>query len=614
MLHDRHAADDAFQATFIILARKANSLRQPAALGPWLYGVATRTALKLRGRDIRRRLAERQAAVGTSTEPLDALVWRDLQPVLDEAIASLPEHFRVPFVLHHLEGGRQQSPGGRPAWLNCPQGTIAARLARAKERLRGRLAHKGLAASVGGLLALLSKNVASAGVPGTLLGSTARAATVAAGQEMALEAGPAAVAALAQGGIKAMIVTKVKLAAAVLLLAGVAGGGVGLFGQPTAGEVQTGAKQGGGLKPAAGQGQRPRRRTRAAQTRTKTIAFQNAHSTADPAGWPAAAGLSSGSRHHPASRLPPVKRGIPSIYQESRDDYDIVVECLVDRLDPPRFFPMVGPAQLRHLHYKCTVHFTEIIECSFPFPFQSRRRRSEVVFMDRDQLYLFNVAAEKAIGMQQAEKDFQVAEFYRRTGHPGSARFYYELVCRRYPGTTFAEKAAKHLLEAASDRPRTLAVVNGQAILDEEVFAAAYLTSADAHPLPGVALPWQLTANRKETLDRLVEREVVLQKALGTFGDKNPMILAKLQEVASRQFDRQWVQPAKKKANLKDDEELLAVLRKQGTSLEAVGRQWQRDFMAREYRRSCVMGTPGPSSISPEVNPPARNGGELLRS
>ncbi len=86
--------------------------------------------------------------------------------------------------------------------------------------------------------------------------------------------------------------------------------------------------------------------------------------------------------------MPRVARGIPYIYEEFRDDYDYVVELMADHIDPPRFYPLIGPAQLHHCHYKCTVFYTETIESNYPFPFQAKRRRSEVIYIDRDHLHM----------------------------------------------------------------------------------------------------------------------------------------------------------------------------------------------------------------------------------
>jgi hypothetical protein len=86
--------------------------------------------------------------------------------------------------------------------------------------------------------------------------------------------------------------------------------------------------------------------------------------------------------------MPRVTRGIPYIYEEFRDDIEFTVEKLVDKVDPPRFFPLIGPAQLHHCHWKCTVYFTETIDSSHPFPFRLKRRRAEVVYIDKDHLHL----------------------------------------------------------------------------------------------------------------------------------------------------------------------------------------------------------------------------------
>ncbi len=86
--------------------------------------------------------------------------------------------------------------------------------------------------------------------------------------------------------------------------------------------------------------------------------------------------------------LPAITRGIPWIYEEFREDFEFTVEKLVDRVDPPRFFPLVGPAQLHHCHWKCTVYYNETIESNYPFPFLVKKRRAEVVYIDKDHLHL----------------------------------------------------------------------------------------------------------------------------------------------------------------------------------------------------------------------------------
>jgi hypothetical protein len=85
--------------------------------------------------------------------------------------------------------------------------------------------------------------------------------------------------------------------------------------------------------------------------------------------------------------MPRVTRGVPYIYEEFRDDIEFTVEKISDVVDPPRFFPLVGPAQLHHCHWKCTVYYTETFESSYPFPFRSTRRRIEVIYIDKDHLH-----------------------------------------------------------------------------------------------------------------------------------------------------------------------------------------------------------------------------------
>jgi RNA polymerase sigma factor (sigma-70 family) len=215
VLNDRHAAEDAFQVTFAVLARKAGSLKRPEALGPWLYGVATRTALKAKSREARRRACERRVAVTREAEQTDDLVWRDLRPVLDEAVARLPEKYRTPFLLHHLEGLTVAEVARR---LVCPQGTVAARLARAKERLRTRLARRGLTLSAALLGAAWQARAAAVTAP--LERTTVEAALAVAAHNTAGGLTSAAVAVLTKGVLKAMSVTKLKVAVALALLAG----------------------------------------------------------------------------------------------------------------------------------------------------------------------------------------------------------------------------------------------------------------------------------------------------------------------------------------------------------------------------------------------------------
>jgi RNA polymerase sigma factor (sigma-70 family) len=218
VLRDAHEAEDAFQATFLLLVRKAGSLRRPDRLGPWLYGVAYRTAQRARGRAARRRPLPGSESLAAPAAA-DELLWNDLRPVLDDAIERLPTKYRTPFVLCYLQGMTQAQAA---LHLGCPPGTVATRLSRARQRLRTRLARHGLGAAVGLLTAGLAARAAPAVPPG-VLASAVRAA-------LALSAGPcsagalsAPVSALLKGVCKAMLMEKVRMAILALAALGAVG-------------------------------------------------------------------------------------------------------------------------------------------------------------------------------------------------------------------------------------------------------------------------------------------------------------------------------------------------------------------------------------------------------
>ena len=87
--------------------------------------------------------------------------------------------------------------------------------------------------------------------------------------------------------------------------------------------------------------------------------------------------------------MPKVARGVPYFYEEHRDNTQVVTELMVDKIDPPRFFPLVGPAQLHHCHWECAIYFTEIVQSDYPFPCKIRKQRVQVIYIDKDHLHLF---------------------------------------------------------------------------------------------------------------------------------------------------------------------------------------------------------------------------------
>jgi hypothetical protein len=152
--------------------------------------------------------------------------------------------------------------------------------------------------------------------------------------------------------------------------------------------------------------------------------------------------------------------------------------------------------------------------------------------------------------------------------------------------------------ELPAQAPRIVATVNGEPILAEDVYAAAYLALPEAHHLAAAERSRRITAAWGGTLKLVLEREFVLQDAFRVLGGQNAKLLKRLQETAARAFSQWWVLKTKRGAGLNDDQELRAFLRAQGTSLDAICRRWQRDFMAEEYLRNRVHGARG-NGLSP---------------
>jgi RNA polymerase sigma factor (sigma-70 family) len=175
ILVDSNDAEDAFQATFLVLVRKGGTLRDPGKLASWLYGVAYRTARKLRAKAALRTKSERQASEMPTKSDVSDMTYEELQAVLDEEISQLPEKYALPLVLCYLEGKTNAQAAAQLGW---PEGSISRRLSRARELLRSRLARRGLALSAA-LIAAVFARPAVATVPTGLLAATTRAATLA---------------------------------------------------------------------------------------------------------------------------------------------------------------------------------------------------------------------------------------------------------------------------------------------------------------------------------------------------------------------------------------------------------------------------------------------------
>jgi RNA polymerase sigma factor (sigma-70 family) len=229
VLRNQQDAEDAFQATFLVFVRKAAFIVPREMVGNWLYGVAHQTALKANTTTAKRRTREKQVTVMPEPAMTEQEHWSDLQPILDQEIGRLPDHYRVVIVLCDLEGKTRSQAAQQLGW---PEGTVAGRLARARTTLAKRLVQRGIVLSGGSLAAVLAQQAASAGVPGAVMTTTIHTATlVAAGKAAATAAVPAKVAALTEGVVKAMLLSKLKNMAVIVALLCLAAFGGGLLTQ-----------------------------------------------------------------------------------------------------------------------------------------------------------------------------------------------------------------------------------------------------------------------------------------------------------------------------------------------------------------------------------------------
>src|SRR5262249_24117264 len=210
-LPNLHDCEDAFQATFLVLLRKARSLGRRELLANWLYCVAHRTALKARSRSTRRQSRELPLTQEPPTNEADPIP-KDVCCILHEEVNRLPAKYRTPIILCYLEGETLAEAAVQLGW---PVGTVAGRLARARNLLKRRLQNQD-ATHVANWEAFLLHAFTPAIVPASLAHSTIRMAFSVSGTPAA---GPIAisgtVASLTEGVLKAMFLTKVKLVSAV---------------------------------------------------------------------------------------------------------------------------------------------------------------------------------------------------------------------------------------------------------------------------------------------------------------------------------------------------------------------------------------------------------------
>jgi RNA polymerase sigma factor (sigma-70 family) len=223
-----HDAEDALQATFLVLARQAASVRKRESLGSWLHGVAYRMAANVRRAAARRHKHEARANPNQTKDPSLSVAMKELQVILDEEIEALNETLRAPFVLCCLEN---QSSAEAAQQLGLEEATVRKRLSRARKLLQDRLMRRGVALTAVLAAAALGANNASAELPRYLVAATVRTATVSvAGQATTAGLVCARVAALAEGMLRSLFLDKLKTGTVIVLVVTLAGMGTGALG------------------------------------------------------------------------------------------------------------------------------------------------------------------------------------------------------------------------------------------------------------------------------------------------------------------------------------------------------------------------------------------------
>ncbi|MHB1423675.1 MAG: sigma-70 family RNA polymerase sigma factor [Gemmataceae bacterium] len=226
VLGNIHDTEDAFQATFLALARKAATVGRGDAVASWLHTVAFRIALRIRAAAQRMKTNVDLTAVESRADPSEEAQRRDLAELLDEEISRLPRKYRIPVVLCYLEG---KSYAEASRQLGVAEGTLAGRLMRARELLRKRLLRRGIGVSGAFLGVVLGEQASLAAAPAALVNTTVKAAAAhLLGESAATGAISSTVAALTEGALRSMVISKVKIVM-VALLAGLFVTGMGLL-------------------------------------------------------------------------------------------------------------------------------------------------------------------------------------------------------------------------------------------------------------------------------------------------------------------------------------------------------------------------------------------------
>ena len=217
-LPNLHDAEDACQATFLVLARKAASVRKQTSISSWLHGVACRVAISLKRDHARRRNRERGVDRPAPRDPAAEVSWREVQTILDDELQQLPERYRTPLILCYLECMTRDEAAQH---LGLSTASLRGRLERARDLLRRQLASRGVTLAAAMSAAAVGPGLAKAAPSPTLVVSLTKAAVLmAAGQPLSDSVVAAEVITLTQEILKNMFLTKLKLGTAAILCAG----------------------------------------------------------------------------------------------------------------------------------------------------------------------------------------------------------------------------------------------------------------------------------------------------------------------------------------------------------------------------------------------------------
>ncbi|MFL5342155.1 MAG: sigma-70 family RNA polymerase sigma factor [Gemmataceae bacterium] len=426
---DAHDADDAYQATFLVLVRRASAIRPREQVGNWLYGVACRTAAEARNRSARRRLHERptDAVPQPAVEPAAPQDWR---PILDQELQQLPAKYRAAVVLCELEGRPRREVARH---LGVPEGTLSSRLAAARRLLADRLTRRGVAPSLAAL-ALVMAREADAGGP--VVNETISRNVIE----------------LTEGVVNAMTLHKMKLwAAAVAALVVVAGGGAMLspgFGagpQPPSkpGPALPAAAVGRALVPPPAPVQveglqqfqidvsvvevRNKERKLLTKPQIITLSGQAARINVDGRQQPLVEG----------AKIEYMPAGLQvTLTPTADDDGKVRIEAVIEtvRQNQDEREPTWTTFTVRAIR-RATTGKPIVITCPQGDP-DGPVLETTLTVSELPRVYS---------ELSPVEKEWKAAEFYRVTGHAGAARFHYELILRRYEDSPFAAKARERL-------------------------------------------------------------------------------------------------------------------------------------------------------------------------